>query len=196
MYSNTSVPGCVGAFFCFILFNYLYFLLITWICLFYSVNYNPSLIMEERHASQTKLWLLRNTFCLENHQKAKSICVDKPPSSFFCFVLLAGQSGLRLSWYTPLMQRDYTGDTAPQPKTFPFEKSTWSLKMFCASCASSVQHLSTLLLSGTVAHHKCLALRVQHSWFAVVGLTSVTISNWINFSNNLLIAQVFYVFTH
>ena len=47
MYSNRSVPGCVGGFFCFVLFNCLYFLLITWICLFYSMNYNPSLTMEE-----------------------------------------------------------------------------------------------------------------------------------------------------
>lgn len=122
MYSNRSVPGCVGGFFCFVLFNCLYFPLITWICLFYSVNYNPSLTMEERHASQTKLWLFRNTFCLENHQKAESICVDKPPSPSSCSVLLAGWSGLWSSWCTTLIvQSDCTGDTAPQPETFFFK---------------------------------------------------------------------------
>lgn len=135
MYSNRSVPGCVGGFFCFVLFNYLYFPLITWICLFCSVNYNPSLTMEERHTSQTKLWLFRNNFCLENHQKAESICIDKHPSPSFCSVLLAGQSRLWSSLCaTLIVQSDCTGDPAPQPETL-FFKSSWSLKMFCASSA-------------------------------------------------------------
>lgn len=90
---NRNIPGN-GGFSCLFMFYHFDFLPVAWTYTFFSINRNHSLIMGEKHADHTKLWLTRNTSCstLKNRQKAKSRHAYKHPPPSYHHGLLAGKN--------------------------------------------------------------------------------------------------------